>query len=57
MEEIRLVVSKLPRSTELWLGGSEVQRVLPAVRRARVFALESFEELDMHLARLKRGNR
>lgn len=57
MEEIRLVVSKLPKSTELWLGGSEVQRVLPAVRRARVFALESFEELDMHLARLKRGNR
>jgi len=56
IEELRLVSSKLPKRTELWLGGSEVKKALPSVRGARVFALENFAELDVHLARLKKGS-
>jgi methanogenic corrinoid protein MtbC1 len=57
IEELRLVASKLPKHTELWLGGSEVKKTLRSVRGPRVFALENFEELDAHLARLKKGAR
>jgi len=65
IKDLRLVASRLPKRTELWLGGDEVKKTLLAVRGvggivgARVFALETFEELDVHLARLKHaiGNR
>jgi methanogenic corrinoid protein MtbC1 len=57
IEELRLVASKLPKRTELWLGGSEVRKALPSVRGGRVFILEDFGELDVHLARLKTGSR
>jgi hypothetical protein len=52
-----LVASKLPKRTELWLGGSEVKKALPSVHGVRVFALENFAELDVHLARLKKGSK
>ena len=53
VEDLRLVASKLPKRTELWLGGPGVKKALPALRRARVSAVEDFEALDAHLARLK----
>jgi PAS domain S-box-containing protein len=53
IEDLRLVASELPKRTELWLGGRGVRKALAAVHLARVFALESFEELEAHLARLK----
>jgi PAS domain S-box-containing protein len=51
--DLRLIASQLPQFTELWLGGRGVKKALPAIGLVRVFALESFEELDAHLARLK----
>jgi methanogenic corrinoid protein MtbC1 len=53
LEELRLVAEKLPRSAELWVGGSEVKKTLRSLRGARVFALESFDELDTRLDRLQ----
>jgi sigma-B regulation protein RsbU (phosphoserine phosphatase) len=53
LEDLRLVARELSGDTELWLGGRGVTKALPAIRRARVFALEDLEELDAHLARLK----
>lgn len=57
IEELRLVASKIPKRTELWLGGSEVKKALPHVGGGRVFAVENFKELDLHLARLKKRSR
>ena len=53
MEDLRLVASQLPKSAELWLGGIGARKALSAVHCARAFVLENFDELDVHLARLK----
>jgi methanogenic corrinoid protein MtbC1 len=57
IQDLRLVARELPKRTELWLGGGEVKKALPAIRRARVFALRNFEDLGVHLARLKKEGR
>jgi DNA-binding transcriptional MerR regulator len=57
IEELRLVASKLPKRTELWIGGSEVKKAVRSVRGLRVVDMENFEDLDAHLARLKKGAR
>jgi len=56
-EVIRMLASTLPRQTELWLGGSEVKKLAQSVQSDRVFALEDFDELDLHLDRLKKENK
>jgi methanogenic corrinoid protein MtbC1 len=57
MEELRLLAAKLPKTAELWIGGSDVKRILSSIGGARTFALEDFTELEEHLARLKKGGR
>ncbi len=54
VEELRLLAAKLPKTAELWLGGSNVKRTLSSIGGTRTFALEDFSELEEHLARLKR---
>lgn len=54
IEELRVLVAKLPKTTQLWLGGSNVKKTLASIGNARSFALEDFSELGEHLARLKR---
>lgn len=54
IEELRLLAAKLPKTAELWLGGSNVKRTLSSIGGTRTFALEDFSELEEHLARLKR---
>ncbi len=54
IEELRRLAAKLPKTTELWLGGSNVKTTLASIGNARSFALEDFSELGVHLARLKR---
>jgi len=54
IEELRILAAKLPKTTELWLGGSNVKRTLASIGNSRSFALEDFSELGDHLARLKR---
>jgi methanogenic corrinoid protein MtbC1 len=54
IEELRLLAAKLPKTTELWLGGSNVKTTLASIGNARSFALEDFSELGKHLARLKK---
>ncbi len=57
MDELRLLAAKLPKSAELWVGGTNVKRILPSIGGARAFALEDFSELEQHLARLKKEGR
>ena len=54
MEELRMIAAKLPKTAELWLGGSNVKRTLASIGSARTIALENFAELEEHLARLKK---
>jgi methanogenic corrinoid protein MtbC1 len=54
IEELRILAAKLPKTAELWLGGSNVKATLASIGNARSFALEDFSELGVHLARLKR---
>jgi DNA-binding transcriptional MerR regulator/methylmalonyl-CoA mutase cobalamin-binding subunit len=53
IKELKLVASKRPMNTELWIGGGETGQILPALRGSRVVALQNFEEFEAHLARLK----
>jgi methanogenic corrinoid protein MtbC1 len=57
VEVIQMIASALPGQTELWIGGSEVKKLVPSVRPDRVFAMEDFDELDLHLDRLKKENK
>lgn len=57
MEELRLLAAKLPKTAELWIGGSNVKRSLCSIGGARTFVLEDFSELEEHLARLKKEGR
>jgi len=57
IEAVTTVASRLPRRTELWLGGCQVSKLLPAVGGAKVFALEDIAELDLHLGRLQKGSK
>ncbi|MFP5206290.1 MAG: MerR family transcriptional regulator [Acidobacteriota bacterium] len=54
IEELRMLAAKLPKTTELWLGGSNVKKTLASIGNARSLALEDFSELEEHLARLKK---
>jgi methanogenic corrinoid protein MtbC1 len=54
IDELRVLVAKLPKTTELWLGGSNVKKTLASIGNPRSFALEDFSELEEHLVRLKR---
>ena len=54
LEELRVLAAKLPKTAELWLGGSNVKITLASIGNARSFALEDFSEFGVHLARLKR---
>ena len=54
IEELRIIAAKLPETTELWLGGSNVKKTLASIGSARTVALEDFSELEAHLARLKK---
>lgn len=54
LDELRTIAAKLPKTTELWLGGSNVKTTLASIGNARSFALQDFSELGEHLARLKR---
>lgn len=54
IQELRMLAAKLPKTAELWLGGSNVKKTLASFGNARSFALEDFSELGEHLARLKR---
>jgi len=51
--ELRLIASQLAQFSELWLGGRGAKKALTAGGLARAYALESFEELEAHLSRLK----
>jgi methanogenic corrinoid protein MtbC1 len=53
IDELRLLAEKLPKTTELWLGGSNVKKTLASMGSARTVALEDFSEFKEHLARLK----
>lgn len=57
MDELRLLAAKLPKTAELWIGGSNVKRILSSIGGARTFALEDFSELGEHLERLKKESR
>ncbi len=57
IEELRILAAKLPKTAELWLGGSNVKTTLASIGSARAFALEDFSELGVHLARLKKEGR
>jgi methanogenic corrinoid protein MtbC1 len=57
IEELRVIAAKLPITTELWLGGSNVKKTLASVGNARTIALEDFSEFEEHLARLKKEGR
>lgn len=54
IEELRRLAAKLPKTAELWLGGSNVKEIAASIGNARCFALEQFSELEKHLERLKR---
>lgn len=54
IEAVQTIAARLPRQTELWLGGSEVKQLLPALRSHRVHAMEDFIELDLHLNRISK---
>lgn len=54
LDELRTIGAKLPKATELWLGGSNVKQIAASIGSARTIALEDFSELGEHLARLKR---
>ena len=54
IDELRILVAKLPKTAELWLGGSNVKATLASIGNERSFALEDFSELGEHLERLKR---
>ncbi len=53
INELRMLASKLPRTVEFWLGGSNVKKTLASIGSARPVALEDLSELGKHLARLK----
>ena len=53
--ELSEIAAELPDRTELWLGGDGARKLLPAVGHPLVCALESFEELEVELLRLKEG--
>ena len=55
--ELSEIAAELPDWTELWLGGDDARKFLPAVGHPLVCALESFEELEVELVRLKEGRR
>jgi methanogenic corrinoid protein MtbC1/DNA-binding transcriptional MerR regulator len=57
IEELRVLAAKLPKTAELWLGGSNVKKTLASIGGARTFALEDFSDLKEHLARLKKEGR
>ena len=57
LDELRVLASKLPKTAELWLGGSNVKKTLGSIGSPRTFALEDFSELATHLARLKKEGR
>jgi methanogenic corrinoid protein MtbC1 len=57
IEELRILALKLPKTVELWLGGSNVKKTLASIGSARTIALEDFSELEEHLARLKKEGR
>jgi DNA-binding transcriptional MerR regulator len=57
VEAIQMIATTLPRQTELWLGGSEVKKLAQSVQSDRVFAMEDFDELDLHLDRLKKEDK
>jgi methanogenic corrinoid protein MtbC1 len=57
IKELRILAARLPKTAELWLGGSNVKKTLASIGSARSFALENFSELEEHLARLKREER
>ncbi|MGA2170991.1 MAG: MerR family transcriptional regulator [Terracidiphilus sp.] len=57
IEELRMLAAKLPKTAELWLGGSNVKKTLASIGSARTIALEDFSELEEHLARLKKEGR
>lgn len=57
IKEIGMIASKLPKRTELWLGGGDVKKMIASIGSERILALENFDELDKHLNRLKRGAR
>jgi methanogenic corrinoid protein MtbC1 len=57
IEELRTIAAKLPKTAELWLGGSNVKKTLVSIGSARTIALEDFSELEEHLARLKMEGR
>jgi methanogenic corrinoid protein MtbC1/DNA-binding transcriptional MerR regulator len=54
MEELGTIAAKLPKTTELWLGGSNVKKSVASIGGARIIGLEDFSELEEHLARLKK---
>jgi methanogenic corrinoid protein MtbC1 len=54
IEELHMLDAKLPKTAELWLGGSNVKSTLSSIGGVRTFALEDFSELEVHLDRLKR---
>jgi len=51
-DEIRRLVSDLPRSTELWLGGSGASEVSAGVARDGLWVLRDLAEFERHVARL-----
>jgi len=57
IEELRILALKLPKTVELWLGGSNVKKTLASIGSVRTIALEDFSELEEHLARLKKEGR
>lgn len=57
IEELRTIAAKLPKTAELWLGGSNVKKTLVSIGSAQTIALEDFSELEEHLARLKMEGR
>ena len=57
IDELRMISAKLPKTAELWLGGSNVKQTVASIGSKRTIALVDFSEFEENLARLKRENR
>jgi methanogenic corrinoid protein MtbC1 len=52
-DEMRLLGSELPASTELWLGGSGASEALAHIDRTNAINLEDLPDFERHLSRIK----
>jgi DNA-binding transcriptional MerR regulator len=52
-DDLRMVGSELPASTELWLGGTAAAEALACIDRTNVINLEDLPDFERHLSRIR----